>query len=235
MTHATTKPNPLGLPQQPLDMCWGCGGPKPEPGSKCTKCEVAHLAEAVRQREIRAKGWFRSWADAVPTRYLWASEPSPAELPQRCRQHRRVLARSVGTVALLGKAGCGKTAGAVALVSKWVRDAGGEWPRKVRKDLADFADSTEIDELARQSRLGDDPPERLRDWGRVPVLVLDDLGMETTFGSQAIGLLIARRHKEDLVTVFTSGLTSAQIHERYGAGVARRVLEAGALQLGGGT
>jgi len=229
----TTKALDLGLPKTGPAICWGCFGPKPEPGSGCATCEARHLAEEVSRREIRAKGWFSEWAAAVPTRYLWATEPSPAELPRRCRQHHRVLARSVGTVALLGKAGCGKTAGAVALVSKWVRDAGGEWHRKVRKDLADFAPATQIDELARQSRLGDDPPERLRDWGRVPVLVLDDLGTETTFGQQAITSLIQRRHDDDHVTVFTSGLTSAQIHERYGSGVARRVLEAGAMQLGG--
>lgn len=219
------------LPAPRVRPCIDCQQPAPLGTEQCPSCAEAAAAAYL---ERRAAGWFETWLSAVPLRFHWATEPRPALLAARCRQHHVVLARSVGTVALLGKAGAGKSVGAVALVSQWVRATGGKWAGSPKR-LASFAAAVEVDELARTARLGSEQPEQLRRWSEVPLLVLDDLGMETTYGSQALTSLVARRHDADLATVFTSGLTPAQIGERYGAGVARRVLEAGALQLGGGT
>ena len=61
------------------------------------------------------------------------------------------------------------------------------------------------------------------------VTLLDDLGQEaqTEQSRELVADIISRRKARHLVTIVTTGLTSAQIETRYGGGVVRRLTEAG--------
>jgi DNA replication protein DnaC len=61
------------------------------------------------------------------------------------------------------------------------------------------------------------------------VVLLDDLGQEaqTEHARELVADVIARRHARHLMTIVTTGLTSAQIQARYGGGVLRRLTEPG--------
>ncbi|MBK8994636.1 MAG: ATP-binding protein [Myxococcales bacterium] len=82
-----------------------------------------------------------------------------------------------------------------------------------------------------QTRLGDGEAELIANAKRADVLVLDDLGWESQRANAADVVLevIATRYDAGKPTLVTSGLTLADLTERYGAAVVRRICETGGL------
>jgi DNA replication protein DnaC len=58
-----------------------------------------------------------------------------------------------------------------------------------------------------------------------PMLVFDDLGQEAQDGTPVVAHVIQRRYDRVRPTIATTGLTVEQLVSRYGAGVARRLIE----------
>lgn len=158
----------------------------------------------------------------IPREYQWARFSAP-ELPARCDQAAIAKARRALTpiVLLSGPAGSGKTSLATcvyrALLESGAVDSGA-WVSVARL----------CQTVTRESRLGDEP-YMLRRARAVGVLLLDDLGQEG--GDEAsravITDLLTDRHARQRHTVVTTGLRRAQLEERYGAGIARRLTERG--------
>lgn len=58
-----------------------------------------------------------------------------------------------------------------------------------------------------------------------PLLVLDDVGQEGEFGIAAVAHVIQHRYDRVKPMIATTGFTVEQLVSRYGAGVARRLIE----------
>jgi DNA replication protein DnaC len=117
---------------------------------------------------------------------------------------------------LLGPAAAGKTSLAVAIAHAWAR---------VHARPAVFLAAVDLGVARQQHGLGDGDPRIVRDAMNAPLLVLDDLGQEAEFGSPVVAHVIQHRYDRVRPTIATSGLTVEQLVSRYGAGVARRLIE----------
>lgn len=155
----------------------------------------------------------------VPERYQWASATAP-ELRDRVGAKDPIAliraALSASGVVIVGPAGSGKTSLAVAILVE-----------AAKLGLRGMFTST-ID-LARariEGHLGEADAPLVRAAKSAPVLVLDELGAETSMrgtSESVVGEVIRTRYDSQLATIFTSPFAAAQIQARYGEGVARRV------------
>jgi hypothetical protein len=138
----------------------------------------------------------------------------------------------------LGPAGSGKTTLAVARLRMLVRAEVTQLPQD---DFAPafglFIDARDLVRARLEHRLGDGEAklvERARD---IAVLAIDELGAEVGRGTgeNVVAEIIHHRHAYELPTVIATPFTPTEIESKYGAGVARRLFEAGhahVVQLG---
>jgi len=217
--------------------CERCGSPMAVVlgwAMPCATCRVAmareHEERAAQERAEAEQGRrlqrAKRWAASVPERFQWALDPSPEQLervPTPVRARIDTLTHPA-TRAMVGPAGSGKSSAAAILVTRWAR-AG---------VACRWLSARAVDEAAREAKLGAALPQALAQARSVDVLVLDDVGTEGTIGLEELVRLVHSRHDDDLVTVSTTGLSRAQIAARYGDGIARRLLEAGVIQVPGG-
>jgi Mrp family chromosome partitioning ATPase len=189
--------------------------------------ESAEAAVARRRREAR-----RAWERALPVTYQWARLDHPL-LASRVKLERPPTKPPTDRrVVFFGDPGVGKTSLAVALLRALAESAiattSFDRDEDVRAIVRRF-------HFASAHRLGTagiavhDDPEAIRTATRARVLLLDDLGAERSIPSNPIPDVIAERHAEDRTTWITTGLSAKEIVDRYGGGVARRVLEGASL------
>jgi DNA replication protein DnaC len=189
--------------------------------------ESPEAAVARRRREAR-----RAWEAALPITYQWARLDHPLlasrvkveRLPTKPPTDRRVV--------FFGDPGVGKTLLAVALLralaESTIETTSFDRDEDTRAIVRRF-------HFASAHRLGTagvaihGDYDAIRTAMRARVLLLDDLGAGSAIPSNPIPDIIAERHAEDRTTWITTGLSAKEIVDRYGGGVARRVLERASL------
>lgn len=182
--------------------------------------------EAARRREA-----MRVFESSLPTLYRWAR----LDHPLMAKRVKLAIPRDLPTarsVVFLGAPGFGKTSLAVALMRAMFErelaqstlesdDQGERIACRFRFEHAHRVGVTRLSGLEGASEL--------QAAIRAPLLLLDDLGAEPPIPSNAVPEVIAERHAEERVTWITTGFAPKEIAERYGGGIARRVMENSAV------
>lgn len=119
---------------------------------------------------------------------------------------------------LAGPAGVGKTTLGAALINADVY----RWSRFTR---ALFVSAFDLAIARRNGRMGRGEVPIVKAALETALVLLDDLGSEPADFASTIAHIIHSRHADQRRTIITTGFTPAQISERYGAGIARRVYE----------
>lgn len=201
----------------------------PEP--KWVTCECGAQTQRVpcwdcqRADEVRREMEHQERRAGIPSRFAWARLSAP-ELAGRCRPvgnvgepvQANVVAAMViqhpgPAVVFYGQAGSGKTSLAVACL------------REVPGGMMVHAGALGRARIEHQAGQGEAPLIRRAMQARV--LLIDDLGQDKSTQVSAVEDVINVRHDAELATWVTTGLTSRQVEERYGAGVRRRLTERG--------
>ena len=185
--------------------------------SRCWECEkrLDEADEAVlRAQEARE----RFDACRLPQAYMWAALKS-RELQKAVVYRRPVeeLAKRIlesTKVILAGPTGVGKTAVTVACL-------------RARAPRCLFVSATEL------STFGEEKDALRQRALATPLLLLDDLGQDSSNACSDIVHILMQRHNSGRDTWITTGLSVSQIQARYGDGVWRRwVKEARQFSLG---
>jgi len=129
-------------------------------------------------------------------------------------------------VTFVGPSGSGKTTLAVAGLRARVEVTRAEWWRILPAFRLGNA------RIQHPAGKGEHPLVELA--LRAPFVLLDDIGQEVHTANNPIAEIIQERDAEDRPTWITTGLSRADLGNRYGGGVARRILERSKLvKLGG--
>jgi hypothetical protein len=158
----------------------------------------------------------------IPPAFRWATLHA-AELGQRVRRERAIAegraAIASGSLLLRGPSGSGKTSLACALLRAW--DAA--HPRR----LGVFMPAWKLGVARAQYGLGQGEAPEVERAMTTRLLVLDDLGSERNIATNAVPDVIFARALAGLPTWVTTWMTAAEVAQRYGDGIARRLHEAG--------
>ena len=186
---------------------------------------ASHGPDVVARRRRDA---LRAFESSIPAIYRWARLGHPL-LAQRVRLTTIPSEPPCALrVVFMGAAGAGKTSLAVALLRAMLE-------RELAR--ATLPSDDDAERIARRYRFahahrigvaylgGLEGAAELRAAIRAPLLLLDDVGAESTVPSNAVPEVIAERHAEERLTWITTGLSPREIAGRYGGGVARRVVE----------
>jgi DNA replication protein DnaC len=141
---------------------------------------------------------------------------------------RRAVDDSAALITLIGAAGSGKTTLASAILDRVVQRALAGDAKATR--LAPSARWVAAPALAcarRKHSLGTGEATLVQLATDASLIVLDDLGMEHDDRDGGIVDVLYERHANDAPTVVTTNLSYDELCDRYGAGIARRVAEAG--------
>jgi DNA replication protein DnaC len=183
----------------------------------------------------------RSGADAsAPSKLI--HDPRRAELAERLRalpfiprEWRRLvhprIATAVtdwswadGNLLLLGTTGCGKTVGVVALAKRLLACASEQrdWERARR---IVFVDAARLALAREQHGLGGGEAPLVERCMNAPLLIVDEVGyLDKDTG--VLEQVVDARNKSRLPIVLTSGMEPQELHERYGAATARKMMGA---------
>jgi hypothetical protein len=175
----------------------------------------------------RRREALRAWEASLPPLYRWARLDHPL-FASRVKLERIPNAPRARSVVIFGNAGVGKTSLAVALLRLRVEQGIAKHPFDSDDDVRSMARRFQFmhaHRLGIAGLPGQGDPDDIRLAIRANVLVLDDLGSERVIKSSPIPEVIAERHAEERVMWITTGLSTKQIVDRYGGGVARRILE----------
>jgi DNA replication protein DnaC len=158
----------------------------------------------------------------VPKRFDWSRFDAP-ELATRVRLDTAVQAakRAVAdrkSVILCGKTKTGKTSLLVAMLRLAAAQPG-------RGRIGRFVPARDLGAARAQHGLGRGEAPLVEMAQRVPLLALDELGLDQAWELSAIPDVIAARHDALLTTWVTTGLTVDEIEKRYGSGVSRRLFD----------
>lgn len=178
----------------------------------CWDCDM----EGTRKRE-------RGELAGVPRGYLWATPDAP-ELAERVKLHPSHEARGLTVLGalerlrgasralLIGPAQRGKTSLAVAAL-------------RARKAEAFFVRAEALGLARQQGKLGNGEPALVDRARTTELLLLDDLGSEGENDAriQAVRDVLFGRYEDRAATWVTTGLGSAQLERRYGAGILARL------------
>ncbi len=178
----------------------------------CPACEDAQ--HAVREALLATNL-------SIPPRLAWATGLDVPELPERVSapaiaQVRGLDLKRLDRVTLVGPAGGGKSSLAVALAHAWAR---------ANAHPAFFVAAADLGVARQQHALGDGEAGLVRQAMGAKLVILDDLGVEPDIGAPAIAHVLHHRYDRQRTTIATTGLTIEQLASRYGAGVARRLVE----------
>jgi DNA replication protein DnaC len=198
--------------------CGGCGSHLLKPGH-CFAC--LDRIEAERQSERDRKRRVAATVEALWPRFRWAHTLSAPELDSRVDAEGLATLRSldlasVDRVTAIGPAGKGKTSGLCAIACDWSAQHG----RKVT-----FAAAADLGVSRLQTSLGEGEANLVARALAAPLLVLDDVGAEAALGTPTIEHVLRSRYDQMLPTLTSTGLDVAQLLQRYGSGVGRRLLE----------
>jgi DNA replication protein DnaC len=158
----------------------------------------------------------------IPPAFRWATFDAP-ELGQRVQRERAIAegraAIASGSLLLRGPSGSGKTSLACALLRAW----DGAHPRR----LGVFMPAWKLGVSRAQYGLGQGEAPEVERAMTTRLLLLDDLGSERNIATNAVPDVIFARAMAGLPTWVTTWMTAAEVAQRYGDGIARRLHEAG--------
>jgi DNA replication protein DnaC len=191
----------------------GCASKMLRPGALCSECE---------NRIDLAKALDAKWRDRCPPRYKAARFDSPSTLAARVSDVRAIeLARTAMdahlVVTLLGPPGVGKSTLACALAAQWAEAA--NWRR------ADYVTAFHLATARADHPLGHGEAPIIRHARTASLLVIDDIGQEPLSPMSAVVETIHHRHEHERRVIVTSAISRQALGERYGGGLARRLLE----------
>jgi len=193
------------------DACTRCGAAISRPGL-CPACaDVQHaLRDAVLATRL-----------SIPERFAWASALNVSELLERVdagalEQIRTLDLKRLDRVTLFGPAASGKSSLAVALANTWT---------SVNARASVFVAAAGLGVARQQHGLGEGEAALVRQATGAELAILDDLGVEPEVGAPVLAHVLHHRYDSARPTIVTTGLTVEQIAKRYGAGVARRLVE----------
>jgi DNA replication protein DnaC len=129
-----------------------------------------------------------------------------------------------GSLLIIGGAGTGKTETAKRVARRLLSEAWKAGDLNHPVNSAVWTTALELATQLRSVRLGVEC-SALREAQRAGVLFLDELGQENWDPRWLLELLDVRYSPRSLPTITTSGLTHAQLVERYGSGAVRRLTE----------
>lgn len=155
---------------------------------------------------------------SVPSTYRWCHLDAP-ELPGRVYGPAIRIGKEAcheARVCLMGASRAGKTSLAVAMLRAWVEK---------HECGAVFVAAHKLGLARLQHPAGHGEAELVETAMRASLVLIDDLGSERDFPSNAIPDVIFERHAQDLPTWVTTGLTREPLVARYGAGVVARLFE----------
>lgn len=234
VNHARTHNIPVGKA-----VCETCGQMRDWGDESSCDCESLdrQLSQSVRQQQVIA-----SMDRLIPMGMRWAhlgseqwakvehKEPRMGEFARRWN-------RNAGSTLILGPTGSGKTAAAIALLTRILNRASNpeETSRNVRWALGmRFVDAAELVVARRNSRLGDEA-DLVEKAKSASLLVLDELGFETF--SQVPYEVVNARYMSGAPTIITSGLRRSrqggkyvdEFAARYGASFMRKITDRGGV------
>lgn len=199
----------------------------------------AHRANEERQRvereERRVKRMSRV-LDSMPPRYRGIDLDASPLMSRVVRSKAIGEARDAigkedgpGTITIVGGAGSGKTTLAAAIigtvVQRAIADTTGKDYFTWAAENAFWVSAPELARARPGQKLGEGEAPLVERAMGASLLVLDDVGMERQDIGGAIFDTIYSRHDAELVTVITTGLSSAELGLKYGDGVTRRMIE----------
>jgi DNA replication protein DnaC len=134
---------------------------------------------------------------------------------------------SSGGLLLAGPTGLGKTIGAYLLAYRTVEEAYDANNTDEEEDRVVWVRALDLAVARSQQKLGSGEAEIVARAMRLPLLVLDDLGQESERDFVVLFDVSDQRYVTGLPTILTTGLTLAELEQRYGAPFVRRLVEAG--------
>jgi DNA replication protein DnaC len=224
--------SPYGL--TPFSTCRVCGAEMADGSRSLRQCQGCADAATLARMPLARRKLDR----LTPARYRWATREAP-ELAARVQPvsaiARAFAARTSLSLVLSGPAGAGKTALARAV---WFERALARIDCVRRDDFiatwqeedsfhvrALFATAHDLAKARREHRLGDGEAPLVDDAMTVDLLLLDELGADSTRGDDAVGEVVHQRHAHERPTIYTTAFSLDELAERHGDGVARRVFE----------
>ncbi len=203
------------------NFCSRCGEDHGRDCWICVRCERDYRAELVAEHVARLhKSIPPTFQDA--SFFLLSSSLGKRVTPwSKVSDCRTTSAR---TILLMGPAGAGKTTLAVAKLVQLAAEYHG---------LCLFVDAYELARARQTHPLGEGEAPLVARVMRARTVVLDDVGAERQDVAGTVGEVIFDRHAAERRTIVTTGMTEAQLRDRYGAGVHRRLFEdAAVIKLG---
>jgi DNA replication protein DnaC len=192
--------------------CARCGQQTTRTGARtlCYACSLAEDAFADQRLLLE---------QSIPETYQWATLKAP-ELAERVMGGAQTVARARDVtlhprVLLIGAAGAGKTSLAVAMVRQW---------SSARRMGALFVSVPAFAGARLRAPLGREA-EDVTAAVHAPLVLMDDLGGEREITTSPVTDVLRWRHERGQPTWVTTWLDPDGLSARYGAGIARRVVE----------
>jgi DNA replication protein DnaC len=160
----------------------------------------------------------------IPEHYRWAELGDPLLDERVGAAHVAHLTPQIGTlhtrnVIFTGPTKSGKTSLACALLRRSLDE---------RPSLrAAFVDAITLGKAAMQHALGRGEAPEIDRLANVPLLLLDDVGQETSRDPNPIVDVLFERHQHDRPTWVTTYLSHEEMVAKYNGGLARRLTERG--------
>ena len=212
---------------------------------------IGEAQEAMAQHQERAAASWREQAKDDLTEQLWRARGSIPELLRWARfgapemAERVSVPKAIGyvrdlevrrVVTFAGPSGVGKSSLAVATLAQLLDAATIESPEEIHwaARRARFIATDQIADAVVSRRLGEGARRAVHAATEASLLVLDDLGLESSSAPvrEALTALIVTRHRHGRRTIVTTGFDLEELGARYGAGVQRRLVEETFLDLG---
>lgn len=155
----------------------------------------------------------------IPEAYQWATFSAP-ELAKR------IIGDFAGdsqltSATIVGPAGSGKTSLACAMFRQAIANG----------SRGMFVSAFDLAKARAQSPLGQGECPLIERAISCRLLLVDDLGQERIFNNSAVSEVLFERHQRMRPLIVTTGLSPEQLIERYGDGIARRLLEIGRVNV----
>ena len=210
--------------------CEDCDGTPEEQAARAAKWSRERLAAKEKAHDDSRVRRLSACLDGIPSLFQGLRLDQPL-LAARVRRPEAIAearaAMLAPMVSLVGGAGSGKTSIAAAMLGDLVALAvahNGPAARLSRSAL--WVSAPALARARAAHPLGEGEAPLVRRCLAASLLIVDDVGFERQDMSGAVGEVLYERHSQELHTWSTTGFTSAQLAERYGDGVKRRLSEA---------
>lgn len=191
--------------------CERCDGPTGGPYALCQPCVLAANQERREARMAQARA-------CIPESFATFAPPADDKRRRNAGRISNGLANGMGAL-LCGPAGSGKTTTTVIAI-RHVLDT---FDFEVASRIA-WTSAYDLAKAPQEHRLGAQEAPLVRQAKEASILVLDELGSEQA-KTTAVQEAIHERHIQGRPTIVTTWLDMPGIQERYGDGIARRLLE----------